>query len=105
MLDIIEIEDGEDLTVFDSIVSKAGNVVAVQLGALEYSPLFGVDLRFFLQSEFQIQNDSFKAYIVQRLTESQVNVAQVLDTIEALFTKYTYYVGDVRPQNTGGFIL
>lgn len=104
MMDIVESNQGEDLKIFDSIVSKAGNVLSVQLGDLEYAPDFGVDLKFFLQSDFQFQNDSFKAYLVQRLVESQVNVAQVMETIETLFTKYTHYVGDFR-ETTGGLIL
>lgn len=104
MIDIVEINNGEDLKVYDSIVSKAGNVVSIQLGDLEYATTFGVDLEFFLTSEFQIQNTSFQAYIVQRLTESQVNVSQVLGTIESLVERYTYYVGDVKDLS-GGMIL
>jgi isopropylmalate/homocitrate/citramalate synthase len=104
MLDIVEIINGNDMNVMDSMVSKAANVLSIQIGDLEYAKDFGVDFRFFLESDFQFQNESFKAYLVQRLTESQVNVATVIDTVESLFTKYTYYVGDVRPQN-GGLIL
>ena len=104
MKDIIEVNDGEDLGVFDSIVAKAGNVLSVQLGDLEYAPDFGVDLRYFLTSDLQFQNQSFKAYLVQRLTESQVNVAQVIDTIESLFQKYTYYVGEIK-KDSGGLIV
>ncbi len=104
MIDIVELEDGEDMVVFDSIVSKAGNVLSIQLGDLEYSDEFGVDLEFFLTSEFQIQNASFQAYLVQRLTEHQVNVAKVLPTLETLMSNVEYYVGDVKDLN-GGLIL
>ncbi len=104
MKDIIEVNQGEDLDVIDSIVSKAGNVLAIQLGDLEYAPDFGVDLRFFLQSDFQFMNESFKAYLVQRLTESQVNVAQVIETVDFLFQKYTHYVGEIK-RTPGGLIL
>jgi hypothetical protein len=104
MLDILEINDGEDMKVLDSIVAKAGNVLAIQIGDLEYSPAFGVDLRFFLYSDFQFQNESFKAYLVQRLTENQVNVAQVIGTVNTLFQTYTYGVGDVK-KSSGGLIL
>jgi hypothetical protein len=102
--DIIEIKMGEDLKVFDSIVSKAGNVLSVQLGALEYAPDFGVDLRFFLESDFKFQNESFKSYLVQRLTEHQINVAQIRETVGAFFHKYTYFVGD-NDASSGGMIL
>lgn len=104
MKDIIESEPGVDCNVMDSIVAKAGNVLSIQLGDLEYSPDFGVDLRFFLTSDFQFENNSFKSYLVQRLTENQVNVADVLDTVESLFQKYTHYVGD-NAQSSEGLIL
>lgn len=104
MLDIIEVSDGKDLVVMDSAVAKAGNVLSIQLGSLEYAPDFGVDLKYFLQSEFQFQNESFKAYCVQRLAESQINVSQVVELIQTLYAKYTYYVGDQK-QSTGGLIV
>jgi len=104
MRDIIDCPEGEDLVVMDSIVAKAGNVLSIQLGSLEYAPQFGVDLRFFLESDFIFQNESFKAYMIQRLTESQVNVSQVTEEIQSLFNKYTYFVGEATVQNEG-FIL
>jgi hypothetical protein len=104
MKDIIEIKSGEDLKVFDSIVAKAGNVLSVQLGSLEYAPEFGVDFKFFLESEFKFQNESFKAYLVQRLAENQINVSEVIQTVDLLFQKYTYSVGD-SSQTNGGLIL
>jgi hypothetical protein len=104
MMDIVEASDGEDLTLFDSVVSKAGNVLSVQLGDLEYAQDFGVDLTYFLTSDFQFQNESFKAYLVQRLTESQVNVSEILDEFETLFRQYTFYVGEIKT-NSGGLIV
>jgi hypothetical protein len=103
MIDIISAEDGLDLGVSDSIVPKAGNVLSVQLGTLEYAPDFGVDLRYFLTSDLQYQNESFKSYLIQRLTESQVNVSSVLESFETLFENLTFYVGD-NNKTTGGLI-
>lgn len=104
MKDIVEVADGKDLGIQDAIVSKAGNVLSIQIGDLEYAQAFGVDLEFFLQSDFQFQNESFKAYLVQRLTESQVNVAKVVDVFNTLFESLTFYVGATREDN-GGLIL
>lgn len=104
MKDIIEIKQGQDLIVFDSIVAKAGNVLSIQLGDLEYAPDFGVDFKFFLESDFKFQNESFKAYLVQRLAENQINVSQVIQTVDLLFQKYTYSVGESN-QSTGGLII
>jgi len=104
MKDIVGAEDGNDLSVLDAVVAKAGNVLSMQVNDLEYAPSLGVDLSFFLESDFQFQNESFKAYLVQRLIEHQVNVAKVIDTVNTLYTKYTHFVGDSNEVG-GGLIL
>lgn len=101
MRDIIEVNDGEDLLIIDSIVAKAANVLSIQIGDLEYADPFGVDLKYFLQKDLQFQNTTLKAHMVQKLIENQVNVAQVLELIETLYMKYTFYVGEVKTQNEG----
>jgi hypothetical protein len=94
MMDIVEIPtDGRDLKLVDSDIMKAGNVVTVQLGSLEYAPDFGSDLRYFLETNFEIQSESFKAYLIERLTQSQVNVTQVISVIDTLFEKHTFLIG------------
>lgn len=103
MLDIVEVSDGKDLGMADAVVSKAANVLSVQLGTLEYEPTFGVDLKFFLESPLEFQNESFKAYLIQRLTENQINVAGVTSVLETLFQQLTFKVGDLS-QNAKGFV-
>ncbi len=103
MLDIVQVEDGKDLGFADSSVTKAANVLSVQLGDLEYAPNFGVDFKFFIDNTIQFQNESFKAYLVQRLSEHQVNVGEVLETLETLFTRFIFFVGDSNV-NTKGLI-
>src|SRR5690606_37007492 len=98
MLDIVEVADGKDLGFADSAVTKAGNVLAVQLGTLEYAPTFGVDYKYFIDSTFRIQDESFRAYLVQRLTEHQIDVSQITRLVENLFTKNTFYVGNNQEQ-------
>ncbi len=93
--DIIEVTDDQDLTIIKSTVKKAANVLSVQLGTLEYLPLFGVDLKYFLDSELVFQNETFKAYLVERLTQHQINVAEIVDAFNTLFTKYTIGTGDL----------
>lgn len=96
MLDIVSIKDGFDLGVADAVAPKAANLVSTQVGDLEYAPAFGVDLKFFIQTDFQFQNESFKAYLVDRLTQNQINVSQVIEVIESLQRKYTFKVGDAN---------
>jgi hypothetical protein len=102
-LDIVSVEDGQDLGTAVTAVSKAGNVLSVQQGNLEYAPLFGVDLRYFLESPFVFQNESFKSYLVERLTYHQINVTEVLETLETLYASYVYFV-DNQDNSAGGFI-
>jgi hypothetical protein len=104
MLDIVRIEDGFDLGFGDTATVKAANVLSVQLGALEYAPNFGVDFRFFLQSDFQFQNESFKSYLIERLTQHQINVGSVTEVLESLYGRYIFKVGDAQ-QKAEGFIL
>lgn len=104
MLDIVEIpEDGRDMGIANSIVPKAGNVLSVQLGSLTYAPRFGVDLKYFLETPIRFQAESFKAYCVERLTQSQINVASVLTEIEALFQKNIFLVSE--NEETEGLII
>jgi len=92
-----------DLTVQDAQTSKAGNVFSIQIGDLEYAPEFGIDLKFFIDPELQFQNESFKSYLIQRLSEHHVNVTQVIDSIQAFMNKLTFVVGESEPIS-GGFI-
>lgn len=101
MIDITSISNG-DITLIDTQVYKAKNVLQCQLGSLEYAKDFGIDLEFFLDPDLQFQNDSFKAYLIQRLSESHVNVNEVLESLEDFILKFIFSVGE--SQSTGGFI-
>jgi hypothetical protein len=101
MIDIVNITD--DLVLFDAQTSKGANVLSVQLGALEYAPTFGIDLEFFLDPNYQFQNESFKSYLIQRLAEHHVNVNQVLESLSQFLLEYEFVVGDAD-KSTGGFI-
>lgn len=101
MKDITGYSDS-DLRIVDTIVPKAANVLQVQLGDLEYAPDFGVDLDFFLSPDLTFQNASFKAYLIQRLSESHVNVNQVVETLSTFVEKLTFEVGS--PEASGGLI-
>jgi hypothetical protein len=98
--DITGISD--DLRIVDTIVPKAANVLQVQLGSLEYAPEFGVDLEFFLDPDLQFQNESFKAYLIQRLSESHVNVNQVVEALSTFVETLVFEVGS--PEASGGLI-
>lgn len=92
--DIVDIMEFEDLVIRKTETPRAANVLSTQLGSLEYLPNFGIDLRYFLESEFRLQNASFKAYCVERLLSHQINVVNVLETVETLFTRYIFEIGE-----------
>lgn len=91
-----------DLVILDTQTAKAGNVLSTQIGDLHFAPTFGVDRNYFLSPDFQVENDSFKAYLVERLTWYRVNVAAVLEVVEGLFTRFNFKVS--KPSNGGGLI-
>jgi len=92
MIDLLnEIQSGSnDLGLWNSDAEKAGNILSVQLGSLEYAPDFGIDLSFFLSPDFKFQNDSFKTYLISVLSNSSINVASLTETIEAIYSQYTF---------------
>ncbi len=92
MKDIVSSIDGQDIGLFDTETCRAANILNVQLGALEYAPDIGIDLAYFLSEDFQFQNDSFKAYLVEVLANNSINVASVLETIEDLFTTFQFNI-------------
>ncbi len=90
MIDISHISDGDDLGFFNTQTVRAGNILSVQFGSLEYAPDLGIDMNFFLSDSYRFQNDSFKAYLIEVLANQGINVAQLIDTLDSLSEKYTF---------------
>ena len=93
MIQDMQIQNGKDLLVYATEAPRAANVLSVQLSALEYAEDFGIDLKFFLESEFSIQPESFKAYCVQRLLQHGVNVAKTVDVVNTFHTAIIFGIG------------
>jgi len=100
MIDITSV--GTDLNLFDTQVEKAGNILSIQLGSLEYAKGLGIDLRYFLSEDFRFQNESFKAYLIQILANNSINVSEVVDMVEALSSQYTF---NITPDETSTSFL
>ncbi len=101
MLDALTPIEGKDLPVANTIAPKAGNVVNIQLGSLDFAKDFGVDLEYFINADFQFQSDSFKAYLVQRLTQHKVNVSRVISLLNNFVENNIFTVGE-SPDTAGG---
>jgi hypothetical protein len=100
MMDIVLIDT--DLRILNSNVPKAENVVSIQLGSLEYAKDFGVDKRYFLTEQFEFQNEAYRSYLLQRLSESSIDVSTVTELISALDAKYSFLI--LEPANTTSFV-
>lgn len=95
MIDIISANDGEDFGIEDTQAPRAANILSVPFGSLEYEPTLGPDLDFFLQSEFEFENESFRSYLVQILAERGINITEVVESLEVFEQTYTF---KIRPE-------
>lgn len=75
---------GTDIRLFDSQVPRATNILSVQLGALEYAKDLGIDLKYFLTEDLEIQNESFNSYLVEVLARNGINVASMTEVVNNL---------------------
>jgi translation initiation factor IF-2 len=96
MIDIVS-AGPTGLATFNTQTERAANILGVQLGALEYEKTIGIDLRYFLSEELKFQNESFKSYIVQVLATKGINVANLIETIEALASNFNI---NLTPEET-----
>ena len=99
MIDV-DLVDNE-LTITDTVVHKAVNLVNTQIEYLVYEPNFGVDLDQFFQPGVEIQTATFKAYLIDRLTANNINVIKAEETGLNLQTLIDITVKDV---NSKGFM-
>lgn len=102
MIDIVSNVAAQDIGLFDTETTRAANILSVQLGSLVYEPAIGIDLKYFLSPDFQFQNASFKAYLIQVLANNRINVASVIEVINSLFAVYTFNVS--ADDKTSGLI-
>ncbi len=90
MIDIVFDEQNVNLKVFDTQVYRAANILSIQIDSLEYAKDLGIDLKYFLSPDFNFQNSSFQAYLVQVLTTWGVNVTSVIETLSTFMTQFTF---------------
>lgn len=96
MIDIGYVAQGVDLGAYDTQTYKAANILSVQLGALEYAPQLGIDLKYFLSNDFEIQNASFEAYCIRILAENGVSVNGITKAIEALHESMIFNIAPIE---------
>lgn len=94
MIDIVQVEDGNDIGVYPTETMRAANWLSVQLGSLEYSPQVGIDLKYFLSEDFIFQNESFKSYLIETLINAGINVAGIDEVINSLYSDFIVKIDD-----------
>lgn len=90
---------GEDIGLNDTDVTRAGNILSIQVGSLTYAPLLGIDLKYFLDPNYQFQNESFKSYCVQVLAQFGINVSSVTETIQDFYTHLLFKIKNSNSQD------
>lgn len=93
MIDIVTANDGQDLGIYDTQTMRAGNILSVQLGSLEYAQDFGIDLEYFLSEDVSFQNESFKSYLIEVLSNAGINVVSVDEVIQTFYTNLNINIG------------
>lgn len=74
--DVYYDEDKNDLLFAASEVSRAANLIDVQLGALAYAPDWGANKAYFLNPDFEIQAECFEAHLLQRMGYWGINISK-----------------------------
>lgn len=100
-IDVFVNKDGT-VGVSDTVVYKGRNILSIQEGSLAYAPETGIDLKQFLNPDVEIQNETFRAYAVQKLGEQGVNPVQVLTNQEAFRDIIEFTVKEIE---TGSLIV
>lgn len=83
MIDITGVANN-DITLSNTVVMRAKNLMNVQEGNLLYSPQWGIDLASFLTPEFKIENSAFESYSIQKISEWGMNPTNIESFKETL---------------------
>ena len=82
------------LNVGDTAVFKAKNILETQEGSLAYEPDLGIDLKRFLDPDIKIQNRTFEAYSIQKLSEQGINTIELLSNEETFRQLFDFKVAE-----------
>lgn len=94
MLDIGFDEQKKDFKLVDSSIYKAKNLLEIQLGDLFYLDDWGIDLEYFFDENILFQNESFIAYIQDRLVKKNIFVEDVSNVVSNFVQKIGITIGE-----------
>lgn len=91
MLDIETLIDGG--RVIDTDLFKAQNLLYTQNGSLYYLPTFGIDLSLFFSQDYNIQYESFKAYVTDSMVQNGINIVKIDESISKFINTMILTIG------------
>lgn len=103
MKDIVSVPPSTgDLGILENDAPRAKNILSVQINTLFYAPDLGIDLKYFLNEEFRFQTESFKAYLVEKLSNYSINVASVDEIVNDLDRQFNF---NLTPSENDGTLV
>lgn len=93
-------ENKNDLVIVSSELPRAANLIDVQLGQLYYRPDWGVDLEYFLNPDYEIQAESFEAYLLQRIGFWGMNVINFAAKQGRFVREMIFNFGNAKENNS-----
>lgn len=93
-------EQKKDLVLVSSELPRAANLIEVQLGCLYYQPDWGVDLEYFLNPDYEIQSESFEAYLLQRIGFWGMNVVNFIANQKPFIRQMVFSFGQSKENNS-----
>lgn len=88
MKDIILFDSGKgDSVITDTDLYKADNLLHIQEGDLLYIPEFGIDLKYFFNPDFKVENIVLINYLQQQIAKWYMNVIDMKSTLNDFIEK------------------
>lgn len=88
MRDIVLFDSSKgDSVIVDTDLYKADNLLHVQEGDLLYMTDFGIDLKYFFNPDFKIENIVFVNYLQQQIAKWHMNIIDLKSTLDNFIEK------------------
>jgi hypothetical protein len=91
MIDIETVIDGGKVR--DTDLWKAENLLTTNQGSLYYLPEFGINLDLFFSQGYNIQFESFKAYVTNAMVQNGISIARISETIDRFLNTMILMIG------------
>jgi len=94
MIDFYTFEDGGQILETD--VFKAENLLSTNIGSLYFLPLFGISMDLFFDQDYNIQFESFSAYITDTMVNFGIDILSTRKQIDKFISELIMNIGDTK---------